>query len=578
VEADEAAVRRIAALPQVARIEPVARTAPRLPPPAPGPESRAGPAGGAVPQPAGMLEPMLAELGITTAQTLGFAGAGVRIAVFDTGFDLTHPALAGLRVFATWDFIGDDPIVSAQAGDPAGTEDHGTAVWSVVGGDDPGVLRGAAWQAEYALARVEDLVTETRAEEDRWVAAIEWADSLGADVVNSSLGYRDFDDGFVYPFAALDGRTTPTSVAADEAARRGIVVVTAMGNAGPGRGTLIAPADAEGAVSVGAVDANGQPASFTSRGPTADGRIKPDVAARGVAVPSARARGGYWLLSGTSLATPLIAGGAGLLREAWPAMHPDEVRRVLTETGTHATRPDTAIGYGLPDFAAAILYPTLIAAAITGADADGRLNTTFPVFAWELEAHGLASPARFIVELSASASFQTTLRADTAGDVRELMPARAVTVGTPWYWRVVVEDDAGVRRASPPAGPYRSVAGPPAQVVTLHQNFPNPFPRADLGLTVTRIWFDLPAPSNVHLAVYDLRGRLVRTLIPNRAAGCGDVTLDAGEHGRADSDDICVRTTWNGADDAGRTVPAGVYLLRLRAGGREAVRRMVYVP
>jgi subtilisin family serine protease len=320
-----------------------------------------------VPQPAGKVAQeelsaaQLNMIGVTGLHARGLRGQGVRIALLDNGFNYAgHPALAQVQVVAARDFINNDEVVSDQMGQPITGDEtrsaqnhHGTQVLALLAGRDPGRFSGAAPQAEYLLAKTEENATETPADEDRWIAGLEWADSLGAQVVNSSLGYNTWDDGTGYAYADLDGKTGLTTRAAQLAVERGIAVVAAAGNEGnTGWGYLTTPADAPGVIAVGAVDLEGALAGFSSRGPTADGRIKPDVVAPGEGVVTAAARGDdYVRLSGTSFAAPLVSGAVALLRQARPAWGPEELREALRRSAEDLGEagPDTLYGWGLID-------------------------------------------------------------------------------------------------------------------------------------------------------------------------------------------------------------------------------------
>ena len=196
---------------------------------------------------------------------------------------------------------------------------------------------------------------DMRIEEDNWVAAAEWADSLGADVINSSLGYYEFGDGFSYTYNDLDGMTAVTTVAADIAVEKGIVVVTSAGNEGNDEWHYITtPADGFGVLAIGSIDRNGVIAVTSSRGPTADGRIKPDFVALGVnvMVVNTGTSSSYTVSRGTSYASPAVAGAAALILEANPAWGPDEVKQSLIDNASRSSNPDTdayAYGYGVID-------------------------------------------------------------------------------------------------------------------------------------------------------------------------------------------------------------------------------------
>jgi serine protease AprX len=210
---------------------------------------------------------------------------------------------------------------------------------------------GAAPHATVALARTEDVGSETNQEEDNWMMAVEWADSLGADVIQSSLGYTTFDPGEVsYSYADLDGNTTIVSRAADIAAARGILVVNSAGNEGSSPWHHISsPCDADSILCVGAADFLNGYASFSGVGPSADGQVKPDVAALGVFTAVVGNNGQVGNSSGTSFAAPLMAGFAACLRSAHPQRTNMEVIQAIRESASQFLAPDTLLGYGIPD-------------------------------------------------------------------------------------------------------------------------------------------------------------------------------------------------------------------------------------
>ncbi len=301
------------------------------------------------------------QLHVPAVHDLGLHGEGVVVALFDAGFDtLGHAALAPVTILATRDFVNGDLDVSNQA--DRGEGSHGTATLSTIGGFAPGQLIGPAYAATYLLAKTEDTESETPVEEDNWAAAAEWAEAQGVDVISSSLGYLEYDP----PFASLtwlnmDGRTAVSTRAADLAAERGVVVVVSAGNEGldalhPERNTLGAPADGRSVITAAAVSSSGARASFSSIGPTADGRIKPDVAAQGVSVKVARpgTSTSYATANGTSFSCPLTAGLAALVLQAHPAYTPYQVATMLRESGTKAAAPDNLLGWGIPDVLKAI--------------------------------------------------------------------------------------------------------------------------------------------------------------------------------------------------------------------------------
>ncbi len=291
-------------------------------------------------------------LHIPTIHDLGYDGKGILIGVFDAGFNTGHPVFDQLDVQATYDFVDH------EINPDAAWEEHGINVLSTLGGYMTDKLIGPAFGAGFLLARTEDVTSESRIEEDNWLAALEWADSLGVDIISSSLNYRDFDDSTDdYPFSAIDGQTTIISRAANIAAERGILVVNSMGNEGPASSSVWPPADSPHVLSVGAVDAQQGIIAMSGRGPTYDGRIKPDVLAMGFAVYVASGADQFTFISGTSVATPLISGLAALLLQAHPNLSPDSVIALFHSHGSYSNAPDNMNGYGVPDLLG--LFPKL---------------------------------------------------------------------------------------------------------------------------------------------------------------------------------------------------------------------------
>lgn len=299
----------------------------------------------------------LNQIHVPEAHERGYTGAGVLVAMFDTGFRKDHESFAAAfstgRVLAEYDFIFDDSETANEAEDYSSQWNHGTYTWSTLGGAKEGTLYGPAYGASFILAKTEDVRSETSVEEDNWAEAVEWADSIGADVISSSLGYSDW-----YTYADFDGQTAITTIAANLATAYGIVVANAMGNEGPGDGSLTAPADAYEILSCGAVSSTGAIASFSSRGPTYDGRMKPEVCAQGVSTYCASSGGttNYSYVNGTSLSTPLVGGCAAVLLSARPTLTPQQVRQAFMMTASQASNPDNTYGWGILNLAAALKW------------------------------------------------------------------------------------------------------------------------------------------------------------------------------------------------------------------------------
>lgn len=300
----------------------------------------------------GMSFTQISQIGVDKLHSLGYSGNSVLICMMDTGFHKDHISLRDCHVVAERDFVFNDNDTQRNPDDPEDYSDsHGTATWSAVGGYDPGELIGPAYGASYILAKTEDLRYEQPIEEDNWIAAVEWADSIGVDVISSSLAYTLFDDGSGYTFEDLDGNTAATTVVADRAAELGIAVIVSAGNyRTTAWGHIGTPADGDSVIAVGAVDANGILGSFSSPGPTADGRIKPEVCARGVGTYCANnASFGYTYKNGTSLSAPLVAGAAALLLEIHPTWTGVDVRSALMRSASRSHNPDNDYGWGIID-------------------------------------------------------------------------------------------------------------------------------------------------------------------------------------------------------------------------------------
>ena len=438
VDAPTAALRTLALDPDLRRIQPLGRfrLAPRarlerLVAPSPAAPGDTCPAGG---DPVlGPSEMPYRQLRLRPLTDAGVDGSGVRIAIFDGGFDTQDAAFTGITVTAQYDFVFGDTIVRNEPADDPSAQSHGTAVWSLFAGDVPGRLHGVARGATYLLAKTEDVRTEQRVEEDNYVAALEWADSIGVDIVSTSLAYLIFDNGFNYAPSQLNGDVAVTTVAADVAAQRGILVVTAAGNSGPGARTLWSPADGDSVLAVGAEDSLGTLASFSSRGPTADGRIKPDFTAPGVDVCVVTGGGTVRRLGGTSFATPLLAASAALVKQLHPTLAPMALRAAFRRWATNRAAPDSFRGWGRPDVTSAAVFPAGVTAL---APVIGPLSSVTPTFTWT--AGGVppsATPVAYRLRIARD-SGGAPLVDTTLTDVETYDLRVALKPGKPLLWRV----------------------------------------------------------------------------------------------------------------------------------------------
>ena len=291
-------------------------------------------------------------LGIPDMHKAGFTGKGVTVAIFDSGFPGLDKAPAFSHLFTNKQVLGQLNVVRPWIKEVFRDNEHGTQVASLIVANQAETLVSGAHQAQVIFAITEDVATEYPVEELNWVRAAEYADSLGVDIINSSLGYLDFDEPkLTYTTAQLDGKTTYVSRGASLAAKRGILIVNSVGNYGSaGSSSLVAPADAAGILAVGSVTASSTVSTFSSRGPTADGRIKPEVVAFGQSPVLIRASGQVSAAAGTSFSSPQIAALAAGLWEAKPTWTKDELLTNLIKSGTQYATPDQNLGYGIPNF------------------------------------------------------------------------------------------------------------------------------------------------------------------------------------------------------------------------------------
>jgi hypothetical protein len=311
------------------------------------------------------------QINTVAVHNLGITGQGVLVGIFDDSFpDLTHPALATRPIVAKHDFVDNDTSFHNN-------DTHGQMTFSTVGGFQNGSHIGPAFGASFVLARTEQYSSETPIEEDNWARAIIWADSIGIDVSSTSLGYNDPDTPYDPPWPAytwqdMNGATTVITRAAERAAALGITVVNSAGNAGDNasHNTLGAPADGFNVITAGAVSSSGSRVYFSSVGPTADGRIKPDIMAMGSSVQVASGTSGYTYADGTSFSCPLSAGVAALVISGNLDfdLTPFQVREAMRQTASRANTPDRLMGWGILNAFNAVHYAWIEHTPLTGAE------------------------------------------------------------------------------------------------------------------------------------------------------------------------------------------------------------------
>jgi serine protease AprX len=285
----------------------------------------------------------------------GFNGKNILIAILDGGFSNADQisSAAELRnrygIKVTYDFVNRSDFVYNSSA-------HGTAVLSVLAGKIPGQLEGTAPAADYLLLRTEDVGSEFPCEEDFWAAGAEFADSTGADIISSSLGYFSFDDHSLdYKYSDLDGNSAFVTRVADIAASKGILVVNSAGNEREKTWKrIIFPSDGDSVLATGAVDGNNFISTFSSAGPSADGRIKPDIVTLGVSVPVQTSSDFVVRSSGTSFSCPVLSGMAACLMQAVPQALNTDIIEALHLSADRYNSPDSLYGYGIPDMVLAL--------------------------------------------------------------------------------------------------------------------------------------------------------------------------------------------------------------------------------
>ena len=298
---------------------------------------------------------------------IGLRGSGMQIALLDNGFnnytsfDAFDSINANNQVLGTWDFVAREQNVSDDGS-------HGMSCFSTIAANIPGQFIGKAPQAKFWLYQTEDNSSEYPIEEFNWACGAEKADSSGADVISSSLGYATFDDASLnHTYADMNGNTTMAVIAADLAAKKGVLVFVSNGNFGTSAWHFLStPADGDSVVAVGAVDASGTVGSFSSYGPSSDGQIKPDVASVGVSAVLETSAGTIGSGNGTSFACPNMAGLATCLWQGFPELSNMKIRSALWQSASRADSPDDRMGYGIPDMKKAFVSLLLQSSSANG--------------------------------------------------------------------------------------------------------------------------------------------------------------------------------------------------------------------
>lgn len=482
----------------------------------------------------------ISQIKVNEVHNEGIFGQGIIVADFDAGFfNLTHEVFTTypMNIISTYDFQNHTPVLAGHS--------HGTATLSQVGAYKPGQLIGPAFKSKFILARTEVDPTETPAEMDNWIAAAEWADSLGADVITSSLGYLDFDLPYSsYTWLDMNGNTLPITKAADLAVNKGIIVSNSAGNNGSSsNNTLIGPADGDSVITVGAVTSGGSRAGFSSVGPTTDipARIKPDIMAMGSSNYAAGTSGNsYGNVSGTSFSCPLNAGVCALILCANKSLTPIQVRNILRKFGSNSSSPNNTIGWGIIDakksadtarkldtqppviqhtqtvFSVRTPGPVMIKSIIRDNGIIRKRTNEYPVLYYRTNVYGTLSPYSSVTAYnSVSDTFYFSIpQINLKATVEYYFAAQDIALPVPLS-STLPSGGSGVNPAgsNPPISkfsfrvyPFSFNSDPvTANIITLN-NYPNPFNPE------TAISYYLPFSGRITLKVYDISGKELAVL------------------------------------------------------------------
>lgn len=499
---------------------------------------------------------------IPTVHDAGINGEGIIIGFLDSGFNWeTHPALENLNVLYEYDYVNNDEETANETGDPFGQDGHGTSVFSIGAGYEEGELIGPAYGASFFLAKTEDISSETRVEEDNFAAAVEDFEAMGTDIITASLGYSEFDPGEEsYTYEDMNGNTTLVAQAYNTAFDLGVVTVNAAGNEGNNEWYyIISPADAFNVIAVGNITSSETLHYSSSRGPTSDGRIKPEVTAMGTNNYHAVSGGGFSSAGyGTSFAAPMVAGMIGQLLSAYPYLNNRQVRSIVLHSGDNFENPNNDIGYGKMSIKNAVNFPNI----------------------WEEQNNSYSINKMFVDKgISSSNDFKIYYKINDddwisndfvyAGDSViyscELPAANENDVVTFYY---TYRDSVNTLVREPLDKNYAaSISESIVDYVTdivefpdelvkdykLYQNYPNPFNPS------TVIEFESASNEFAKVIVYNILGQKIRELFAGRVV------------------QGLTRFTWDGTNDKGELVTSGAYIYSINIAGKNLSKKMMLI-
>jgi serine protease AprX len=515
--------------------------------------------------------PQNSQIHIPEVHDLGINGRGVYIGMMDTGFDHEgREVFSRMTILDEYDFHADDGITANQEGDISSQHNHGTQTLSVIGGFDERHLIGPAYGSAYALAKTEWMPSETHVEEDDWVQGLQWlVDTVGVDIISCSLGYTTFDEGGSYTYSDLNGDVCVTTIAADAAASRGVVMVNSAGNERlDSWHYVVSPADGDSVIAAGAVTLSGNLASFSSAGPTYDGRIKPDVVALGVGVLAVNPSDSYTYayVNGTSFSCPLIAGVCALVLQAHPELGPMDVREAIRQTADQADLPNNDYGWGLVNAYEAIFYHGVIFTnffTVSIPVENQKIVEADIISKSDIDAQRVTFYYRGIDEDIFQEVAMDRKNGAESSRYAAVLPLQNQIEDVLFYIEAVDEDE--ITHIGPHGAPevLYSFSDNLDNVVTLRKqmpqefkmypNFPNPFN------TETTLQFDLIQKTHTEVSVYNIRGQHIVTLL--------NTVLESGRN----------RIRWNGMDKTHLAVPSGVYFCRIKTQNHREFCKMIMV-